>query len=175
MKRPRTKESVPPDPKNYPTEPSRKRLRLTLDQAIVILDFYLDITRYPSPEQCTDLANRLGIRRIQVKCWFDNRRARDRKRKTGSELKSDYFEANAIWNQRIKSPTPREQPEYKYSRELLLRKLALTATMAVKWDRKIKTNPPVFKGSPYDRRHFPKIYMRYLRDRDYQNRKKLIF
>ncbi len=143
MKRVRDKK-LPLNQKNSTKEPNKKKSRLTKNQSEIMQDFYLDTSRYPTPEQYTTLSKQLKIDRTKALSWFHNKRSRDRKSRTGGQLKLDYFKTNPFWNQRIEFPSP--PPKYKYSGELLLRYLAVRATEALKRDIEIKTSSFKYSG-----------------------------
>ncbi|MCD9646504.1 Homeobox-leucine zipper protein hat4 [Datura stramonium] len=62
-------------------ETSRKKLRLTKDQSVVLEESFKEHNTL-NPKQKQALAKRLGLRPRQVEVWFQNRRARTKLKQT---------------------------------------------------------------------------------------------
>jgi len=95
----------------------KPRRYMSLYQKEVLIDFYTDISRYPTKHQYDTLVSELEIDKIRIKTWFHNRRARERR---PSKKKDDRV---VIY---VRAPPPIRGDT------LVLRELARRATCAVK-------------------------------------------
>ncbi|XP_070579193.1 homeobox protein prophet of Pit-1-like [Ptychodera flava] len=66
------------------------------DRVTALLQVYNDYTKYPDSEQVKKTAELLGLTAKQVKCWFRNRRARERQQRNYMqrlELKDTFLQS----------------------------------------------------------------------------------
>nr|GLL48989.1 homeobox-leucine zipper protein HAT22-like [Ipomoea trifida] len=99
---------------------TRKKLRLTKEQSVVLEDSFKDHSTLNS-KQKEHLARRLNLRPRQVEVWFQNRRARNKLKQTevDCELLRKCYDSLTDENRRLqrelqelKAKTPAAQPFY---------------------------------------------------------------
>ncbi|KAK9517654.1 hypothetical protein VZT92_023003 [Zoarces viviparus] len=99
-----------------PYQRARMRTIFTVSQ-IKQLESLFKVTEYPTTEACTELARSFGLSETPVRVWFQNCRAKRKRRRSGSKVKSssparnDYpcpaLEQRITYSTRSSEPTDR--------------------------------------------------------------------